>query len=217
MKVEMGESLVISWLKHAKKCQIVQGNWKVSMKTWNLENEEMITEIIRFFSEYYLENNNFQLFKSTTSVKQIIKQGEIDVLGVSIHSKQIENLYAIDVAFHEGGLNYTNRGGTEANILKKLVRMICTVIGYFDVKNADVIFATPKMSETKYSALESEIENLQDLINSKWDLDFNVRLIANKGFKEEIFDVVSNLASDVADTSELYMRAIQMYNLMNKN
>ena len=30
MKIEMGESLFYSWLRHVKECQIVQTNWKVS-------------------------------------------------------------------------------------------------------------------------------------------------------------------------------------------
>ena len=32
MKIEMGESLLYSWLRHVKECQIVQTNWKVSTK-----------------------------------------------------------------------------------------------------------------------------------------------------------------------------------------
>ena len=28
MKIEMGESLFYSWLRHVKDCQIVQTNWK---------------------------------------------------------------------------------------------------------------------------------------------------------------------------------------------
>ena len=30
MKIEMGESLIYSWLRHEKLCQLVQTNWKVS-------------------------------------------------------------------------------------------------------------------------------------------------------------------------------------------
>lgn len=29
MKIEIGESLLLSWLKHIKECQLVQTNWKV--------------------------------------------------------------------------------------------------------------------------------------------------------------------------------------------
>ena len=39
MKIEMGESLFYSWLRHVKECQLVQTNWKVSPK-WTLRHEE---------------------------------------------------------------------------------------------------------------------------------------------------------------------------------
>jgi len=39
MKIEMGESLFYSWLRHAKECQIVQTNWTTSGK-WELYHEE---------------------------------------------------------------------------------------------------------------------------------------------------------------------------------
>ncbi len=45
MKIEMGESLLYSWLRHVKECQIVQTNWKVSSK-WDLKNADKILEIM---------------------------------------------------------------------------------------------------------------------------------------------------------------------------
>lgn len=44
MKIEMGESLFYSWLRHVKECQVVQMNWKPS-PSWQLQNEE---ELKRF-------------------------------------------------------------------------------------------------------------------------------------------------------------------------
>lgn len=41
MKIEVGESLLLSWLKHIKKCQIVQTNWKASSK-WELKNRKVL-------------------------------------------------------------------------------------------------------------------------------------------------------------------------------
>ena len=39
MKIEMGESLFYSWLRHVKECQAVQTNWKPS-PAWQLQNED---------------------------------------------------------------------------------------------------------------------------------------------------------------------------------
>lgn len=39
MKIEIGESLMISWLRHIKECQIAQTNWKPSPK-WEINDIE---------------------------------------------------------------------------------------------------------------------------------------------------------------------------------
>lgn len=39
MKIEIGESLFYSWLRHVKECQLVQMNWKASPE-WQLQHEE---------------------------------------------------------------------------------------------------------------------------------------------------------------------------------
>ena len=44
MKIEMGESLTYSWLRHEKLCQLVQTNWKVS-PFWELENRQEIEDL----------------------------------------------------------------------------------------------------------------------------------------------------------------------------
>jgi hypothetical protein len=44
MKIEMGESLFYSWLRHAKECQIVQTNWTTSGQ-WKLYHEDELNKI----------------------------------------------------------------------------------------------------------------------------------------------------------------------------
>ena len=44
MKIEMGESLFYSWLRHVKECQIVQTNWKTSPQ-WTIIHEEKLEEV----------------------------------------------------------------------------------------------------------------------------------------------------------------------------
>ena len=46
MKIEMGESLMQSWLKHAKECKITQLNWKPSVN-WTAYNEQSIEELYK--------------------------------------------------------------------------------------------------------------------------------------------------------------------------
>ena len=49
MKIEMGESLFYSWLRHVKDCQIVQNNWKPSPQ-WNLLHADELEALWQSFS-----------------------------------------------------------------------------------------------------------------------------------------------------------------------
>ena len=46
-------------------------------------------------------------------------QAEVDALGISIVDDETE-VYAIDVAFHESGLNYGDRQETVMRVIKNL-------------------------------------------------------------------------------------------------
>ena len=46
MKIEMGESLFYSWLRHVKECQIVQTNWTTSAK-WPLQHADKLEEMMQ--------------------------------------------------------------------------------------------------------------------------------------------------------------------------
>jgi len=43
MKIEIGESLMLSYFKHIKKCILYQTNWKVAIKNWGID-ENLITD-----------------------------------------------------------------------------------------------------------------------------------------------------------------------------
>ena len=57
MKIEMGESLFYSWLRHVKECQIVQTNWTTSQK-WNLLHEDELQQIMTKTEERFQQKYN---------------------------------------------------------------------------------------------------------------------------------------------------------------
>lgn len=216
MKIEMGESLILSWLRHSKNCQVVQTNWKPSMESWDYYNEILIEEIVNEIQEIFINKYGYDLFKKNCSIRQILQQGEIDVLGIELVKSSFKEIYVVDIAFHENGLNYGSKNETIGRVLKKLVRMACTVLYFFDLKDAKIIFASPKVHKSVYDDLIIAIKEMSEYINQTWSLNFKFELICNDDFREKIYDVVVMLSSNVADTSELFMRSIQMYNSMNK-
>jgi hypothetical protein len=61
MKIEIGESLMYSWLKHIQKCQIVQTNWKVS-PSWDLYEIEKLAGVMEITKEEFLKQG-YDIYK----------------------------------------------------------------------------------------------------------------------------------------------------------
>ena len=58
---------------------------------------------------------------------------EVDVIGMDSSN----TVYAIDIAFHEAGLNYGSKEETKDRVLKKLLRSYLSLLSYFPDKNVN--------------------------------------------------------------------------------
>lgn len=213
MKIEIGESLLFSWLKHIKECQVVQTNWKASTK-WELNNREVLERLMISSNELFSQKYGYNIYKENKSVEQLIGQAEIDVLGLSFEGNQA-HIYAVDVAFHEGGLSYGPKDETVSRVIKKCLRTAMCIYGYFGFSSGTVIFATPKINPAVEQSLMNCLDDIHAVLTST-GLNFKIRIIGNEDFDDKIFEPVLNVIGDVADTSELFMRSLQMYNLFAK-
>ena len=154
MKIEIGESLCYSYLRHVKRCWLVQTNWK-SSEHWatcksDLELEDMFRDMRQEFDP------DGSVFKQTSSVAQFMQQGEIDVIGID----QNGNIHAVDVAFHEAGLNYG--GGSENRVLKKILRAYLLLNAYHPAGTKfHIYFVSPKVHPAVQAPLEEAFAGLQ--------------------------------------------------------
>lgn len=212
MKIEMGESLFYSWLRHVKECQIVQTNWKVSSQ-WQLSDADVLEELMTLVDKHYSQKYGYAIFKHNTSLSQILQQGECDVLGISIQLDYMK-YYAIDVAFHEGGLNYGNRDSTVMKVLEKCARTAFCLHGYLSTKEAEIIFASPKINSAVLSDLIPCMEEMNELFSNK-GYDFTFRIIANEEYNDLVLKPILKVSDRVADTSELFLRSYQMYKMFS--
>ena len=219
MKIEMGESLFYSWLRHVKNCQIVQTNWKTSSK-WTLQNENKLKEIKLKSEGYFNKKYNYQIYKGTKTLSQLLQQAECDIIGISIDNKGNSEIWAIDVAFHESGLNYNGKNTTVQKVINKCIRTAMCIIGYLNKKNGTIIFASPKINNSIMKELAPCIDELQKLMH-ELGYEFKFELIANGDFQEKIIIPMLKESDEVADTSELFLRSYQMIkmfeNTTNKN
>ena len=213
MKLEMGESLGFSWMKHVKRCQLVQTNWKVSPE-WSDENsdaKERLQDIAEEIKKFYQETNNggYYIFRGNANLDQIFRQAECDMIGCSINNG-VASYYSLEVAYHGDTLNYNGRELTIAKVLSKLVKSAFIFYRYFGVTNAEIAFASPKVGNFA-DELTTAVERLQDIFKPQ-GCDFIFKLYINDGFKNELLDKVIGLSKEVKDTSELFLRSYQLYN-----
>ncbi|QLA16867.1 hypothetical protein [Desulfolutivibrio sulfoxidireducens] len=213
MKIEMGESLIYSWLRHVKECHIVQANWKIS-PNWELQNRDKVINLLEYSSKIFHEQLGSMIYKEI-SLDQFLKQAEVDVLGISFNHEG-SNIYAVDVAFHEAGLNYGSRSETVARVVKKCMRTVMCIFGYLGHKEGEIIFASPKIHNAVISEILPFIE-LSNQVLRDVDLGFRVRIIANDDFEEKIMSPILVASQGVSDTSELFLRSYQMYKMFSSD
>jgi len=213
MKMEMAESLFLSWLRHVKRCQIVQLNWKPS-SSWEISNEKQVESIMNKYRKYFRRKYDRELFgrKGNQNYTQVLKQGEIDVIGIELSGNTIDSIYAVDVAFHEEGLLYVNSKETVVSVIKKMIRSAMMIKGYFGMNKGEIIFASPKIGPSTYDPLKKEFTEINSLM-SKSEFNFTFQLFANDNFENDILAPVIRFTKNVADTSELFMRSIKMFRL----
>ena len=201
MKIEIGESLGCSYLRHVKQCWLVQANWKTS-EHWTRHKtpadlETMFLDIRQKFDK------DGDVFKQTNDAAQFLKQGEIDIVGMD----QKGGIHAMEIAFHEAGLNYG--GGADRRVLKKLLRTLMILRAYHPSNSiVSIYFVSPKVNPGVQKPLESMFGTLRaEYPDVAW------HLLTNANFTEQMLKPTLQKSSTVADTSELFVRAAKLLEL----
>lgn len=207
MKIEMGESLFYSWLRQVKECQMAQTNWKTS-PNWILQHKSELETMFDELRTYFGPG----LFGKTVSLDQLLKQGECDALGMHIDGTG-RKLYAVDVAFHEKGLNYGSKNETILKVVAKYIRSAFCLYGYFDAKEGEILFASPKISQGIYDEVKKHIAYLDGYFASK-GLSFVFELVGNGDFGTLLFTTLASV-TDASDTSELLARAYKLIEMFS--
>lgn len=212
MKIEMGESLFYSWLRHVKECQVVQTNWKVSPQ-WQFQHEDELSELMQITDKHFSDKYGYKIYKKNSSLSQLIQQGECDAVGVSIQNGALRT-YAVDVAFHESGLNYGSREETVMKVILKSLRTAMCLYGFMGSRDAEIVFASPKINPAILSDLAPCMEDINSILKRQ-GFDFTARIIANDDFNESVLKPILLVSDGVADTSELFLRSYQMYKMFS--
>ena len=201
MKIEMRESLCCSFLRHVQQCWVVQANWKVSEHWGKLLGEGELEERFRGMRERFDPDGS--VFKGTKDGGQFLKQGEIDAVGLG----QDGSVHAMDVAFHENGLNYL--GGADKRVLKKLLRTLFILEAYHPAEvERHIYFASPKV----HKGVQGPLEEMFGMLAAEYpSVDWH--LLTNEEFNRELLAPTLEKGGQVSDTSELFVRAAKLLEL----
>ena len=214
MKIEMGESLFYSWLRHVKDCQIVQNNWKPSPQ-WNLHHEDELDALWQALDSTIEHTFGYKVFKKNTSLSQLLHQTECDALGISIQDGTMQ-YYTVDVAFHEGGLNYGTREETVAKVVAKCIRTAFCLYGYLNSKTAEIVFASPKIYPSVLDDISPCIEYLNQAFADR-GFYYSFRILCNDDFNTLVMKPILIASEGVADTAELFLRAYQLFSMFEND
>ncbi|MDX1828229.1 MAG: hypothetical protein R3342_01665 [Lutibacter sp.] len=205
MKIEIGESLIYSYLKHLEGCRIVQTNWKTS-GNWTVTEFEQ-NRARNLFNKIANAPQFEGIFKNS-SFEQLMKQAEIDVLGINTTENTV---FGIDVAFHTAGLNYGSKEETAIRVVKKIFRTIFIMQSYFnEYEKFNSYFISPKTNPATQNIIDDLIEKAKDLIE---DSNISIDFISNDDFYNVIVDPLIKNINDENDTMELFARSVKLLQL----
>lgn len=199
MKIEMGESLMQSYLKHINGCFMTQTNWK-TLRSWKKSNEDKAKAKFEKIKKEYPN-----IFSEKTKFEKMLNQAELDVIGIAN-----DKIYMVEIAFHEQGLRYGNDDNkVRDRVLKKMIRAYLIWKIYFSNYSCEIIFASPKVNPSPDGLLNECFSKLaKDNFYKEDKVEF--KYLSNKKFKDEILlPTLETLKSD-SDTSELFLRSAKL-------
>lgn len=206
MKIEIGESLACSWLRHTRSCWLVQANWKVAESWQRYPTDAALEELFRNMK--YRFDHDGSVFKKTKDAEQFLKQGEIDVVGIDREG----GVHAVEVAFHEAGLQYGTPTETNHRVLKKMLRTLLILRAFRPPgTRLHIYFLSPKVNPVVQQPLEETFA----LLKAEYP-DVEWRLFANDDFNETVVRPTLEKVSGVADSSELFVRSAKLLELVDR-
>ena len=205
MKIEVCEQMLASWLQHIKGCQIVQTNWNPSPL---VEIPDVVIESVSAFVaavKDYLGDDDIDIFKKST-IRQMVLQCEIDIVGIRIVDGGVGDLYLIDSAFHENGLNYNK---VIATVMKKILRAALVSSIVFPGVPANVVFVSPKCGQTLQKQLTDTLSGI-DTVTKQFYPDTSVLMLFNEEFAETVYRPLLEQVDKINNDNDLFIRSMKL-------
>lgn len=209
MKIETLQSLLISWLRHIKECQIVQTKCKPSSDL-ELQHKDDLEQIIQNSSNVLKSKYGYNLHKGNKSIEELLAKAELDLIAISFANNK-NHIYSIDIEFNVANLCYGSKEETIFKVIKKCIISAMCMYGYFGFENGTFILTSPKTDPSVINDINACAKDIVAVLK-KIGLNYKIQIITSENFMEEFVEPVINMLGDVADTSDLFMEELQRYN-----
>ncbi len=214
MKIEICEQMLQSWLLNCKLCEISQINWKISplyMKTISSDTIEEVQLFLDYIKEAFSEFGG--IFENIRAA-QLIRQCEIDVVGIKIDNGIVDHVYLVDSAFHKDGLGYNDLVKT---VVMKIVRAaIVSKIVFGDKVSTKVIFTSPFCRPAPKLRVGTAINKIMPIIN-KYYPNVSIDLYFNEDFSNKIYKPLIDNIEELFDDNDLFMRSMNLAKVAEKH
>jgi hypothetical protein len=205
MKIEIGEFLILSWLRHVRGCVVTQMNWSPS-PAWAVARERELRaafEAVRRFSDDTIGRSSF----GTIDFESFVRHARIDVLGLRLDRDcgGIEAI-AVDSAINDTELPHGNAEETIVRLIERMTRAGFALAAYLNPHQASVVFATPWLAKAVRQEVQRHLALLETRLAEQRDQAMSrlrFRVIADADFADEIVQPVLQHVDAVADSSGL--------------
>jgi hypothetical protein len=203
MKIEIGEFLILSWLRHVRGCVVTQMNWSPS-PAWTVARERELRvafEAVRRFSDDIIGRSSL----AKVDFGSFVRHARIDVLGLRLdrNAGGIEAT-AVVSAINDTELPHGNAEQTIVRLIERMTRAGFALAAYLNPRQASVVFATPWLAKAVRQEVQRHLALLELSLAEQRDQAISrlrFRVIADADFADEIVQPVLQHVDAVADSS----------------
>ncbi len=147
-----------------------------------------------------------KLLSGNLAASTVFQQTECDVIGLNIDGSD-RTVYAVEVAYHKGGLGYTNNVQT---IREKCIRIAACMRACFPRHTIKIYFTSPKVGNTLMTQIKQAIDVLLNNAIQSFDPNITIQTILDSDFTRRIITPLIICQDEITDSSEAFVRSCQM-------
>lgn len=229
MQVEALESMAVSWLRHVKGCLLAQSNWKRS-PLWNIEHLDQITPYYNHFVD--------EVFGKQT-LQQVFNQTEVDAVGISS-----DRIYMVECANHENGCDIPAVERFARKLLKDTLLASSFPDAFWSNRKLVLVYMATWVQNGARAQLTAQLTELAERLRfapptlfgdpagaivfgegaqpfahytAGGARPFEIQILEGPSLANEVLGPLLDNLDAIKDTSELFIRSMKLYKILEEN